>query len=406
MTSPKRYIGLDVHKQQVTVTAVDSQQQVVLAPGEIAIQHFPTWAEANMNLTDEVALEATSNAWELYDQLEPLVAAVTVANAHKVKLISSGRAKTDKQDALVLAKLLAANLLPAVWVPPIPVRELRSLIAHRERLCRDRRATKNRLHSILHRYNLLLPEGDPFSQANETWWHNLPLASSEQLRIRHGLLQLQHLNLLLHEVEAELSRLSVKEPWVDQVAFLIQMPGIGLLSAMTILSAGGDIQRFPTAKHLVGYSGLGASVHSSGQTQRTGPITKQGRRELRTTLVESAWIAVTCSPYWRDVFDRLKVRLGKHKAIVAVARKMLVTIWHLLTHRTRDRHTDTNTIARSLMAWASKHRLATSTGLKRPQFVWRELDRLGIGQSMDTFTFSRFTYGRQPKRRRRSPVAP
>jgi transposase len=391
MTSPKRYIGLDVHKQQVTVAAVDSRQQVVLAPGEIAIQHFPAWAEATLKPTDEVALEATSNAWELYDQLEPLVEQVTVANAHKVKLISSARTKTDNHDAMVLAKLLAANLLPAVWVPPIPVRGLRSLIAHRERLCRDRRATKNRLHSIRHRYNLMLPDGDPFSQANETWWHALALASSERLRIRHGILQLHHLNLLLQEVEVEISRLSVQEPWVDQVAFLIQMPGIGLLSAMPILSAIGDIQRFPTAKHLVGYSGLGASIHSSGQTLRTGPITKQGRRELRTTLVESAWIASTHSPYWRDVFDRLKVRLGKHKAIVAIARKMLVTLWHLLTHRTRDRHTDTHTIARSLMAWASKHRLATSTGLKRPQFVWRELDRLGIGQTMDTFTYSRFT---------------
>ena len=180
-------------------------------------------------------------------------------------------------------------------------------------------------------------------------------------------------------MDAEIARLSVQDPWADQVAFLIQMPGIGLLSAMTVLSAIGDIHRFPTAKQLVGYSGLGASVHNSGQTQRTGPITKPGRRELRTTLVESAWLAVTHSPYWRDVFDRLAVRLGKHKAIVAIARKMLVTIWHLLTHRTRDRHTDSNTIARSFMAWASKHRLATSLGLKRPQFVWRELDRLGIG---------------------------
>ena len=344
MTSSKRYIGLDVHKQQVTVAAVDSRQQVVLAPGEIAIQRFAAWAATNLKPTDEVALEATSNAWEVYDQLEPLVEQVTVANAHKVKLISSGRTKTDNHDAQILAKLLAANLLPAVWVPPIPVRELRSLIAHRERLCRDRRDTKNRLHSILHRYNLLLPEGDPFSQANETWWHNLPLASSEQLRIRHGLLQLHHLDLLLQEVNLEIAHLSVQAPWADQVAFLIQMPGIGLLSAMTILSAIGDIHRFPSAKQLVGYSGLGASIHSSGQTQRTGPITKQGRRELRNTLVESAWIAVTCSPYWREVFDRLKVRLGKHKAIVAVARKMLVAIWHLLTHRTRDRHTDTNTL--------------------------------------------------------------
>ena len=141
----------------MTVAAVDAQQQVGLAPGEVAIQHFSAWAKANLKPTDCVALEATSNTWDLYDQLEPLVAEVTVANAHQVKLISSARVKTDKHDALVLAKLLAANLLPAVWVPPVSVRELRGLVAHRERFCRDRRAAKNRLHSVLHRHNLMLP---------------------------------------------------------------------------------------------------------------------------------------------------------------------------------------------------------------------------------------------------------
>jgi transposase len=100
-------------------------------------------------------------------------------------------------------------------------------------------------------------------------------------------------------VNASLAQLSMCIPWSEAVPFLLQMPGIGLISAMTILSAIGDISRFPTAKQLVGYAGLGARVRSSGQTKRAGPITKSGRGELRTTLIQVAWAASRYSPYWR-----------------------------------------------------------------------------------------------------------
>jgi transposase len=80
-------------------------------------------------------------------------------------------------------------------------------------------------------------------------------------------------------VEQELARLSAQAPWADQVPFLIQLPGIGLVTAMTILSAIGDITRFPTAKKLVGYSGLGTRIRASGQTHRAGGITHEGRKE-------------------------------------------------------------------------------------------------------------------------------
>lgn len=83
---------------------------------------------------------------------------------------------------------------------------------------------------------------------------------------------------------------------------------------MTILSAIGDITRFPGSRQLVGYSGLGASVHASGNTYRTGRITKQGRRELRTVLVECAWSTVRYSLFWKARFERLRAQVGKQKA--------------------------------------------------------------------------------------------
>ena len=92
--------------------------------------------------------------------------------------------------------------------------------------------------------------------------------------------------------------------------FLVQLPGLGMLSVMRILAAIGDITRFPSAKKLVGYAGLGASVHDSGDTHRGGHITKEGRRDLRYVMVEAAWVAVEHHPHWKTQFEHLTKRMG------------------------------------------------------------------------------------------------
>src|SRR5690349_16052466 len=118
-----RYVGIDVHKRQVVVAAVDDQQQVVLAPTKAPVNQFADWVSQHLSAADSVALEATTNAWTFHDQLLPLVQKVTVANSHKIKLISGSPTKTDKHDALVLAKLLATHLLLEVWVSPQAARD-------------------------------------------------------------------------------------------------------------------------------------------------------------------------------------------------------------------------------------------------------------------------------------------
>jgi transposase len=115
-----RYVGIDVHKRQVVVNVVNAQQQVVMLPKKVSVHGFETWARVHLSADDCLALEATTNAWAFHDQFAPLVGRVVVANSHKIQLISSSPSKTDKHDTLVLAKLQAANLLPAVWVPPNP----------------------------------------------------------------------------------------------------------------------------------------------------------------------------------------------------------------------------------------------------------------------------------------------
>ena len=392
----ERYLGIDLHKHYLVIGGVNAKQEVVLPPRRVELGDWPKWAKTHLRPTDVVVVEATTNAWDFYDVTSPLVQRVIVANAAKIALIARTRTKTDNKDVMVLARLLAAGLIPEVWVPPMEVRELRSLISHRRRVVGARTSLKNRLQSVLHRHHLVLPSGDPFSAIHRAWWDTLPVSPTERLHLRHDLATIAQLDTQVAEIEDELRRLSCVAPWAEPVTYLIQLPGIALITAMTVLSAIGDVTRFAHAKEWVGYSGLGASVHDSGQTHRTGHITKQGRKELRTVLVEAMWRTVECSDHWRVEFERLTRRMPPAKAIVALARKLLVVIWHVLSKREVDRQADPPAIARSLMKWAAQQRIAASNGLKRPDFVWRELDRLGLGPHIDQFSYNGHLYVRPP----------
>ena len=167
-----------------------------------------------------------------------------------------------------------------------------------------RTRTRNRLHSVLHRHNLKPPEGNSFHPERQTWWQALPVSPTERLRVKQDWASLAHFGQQLDEIEQEVERLSGTEPWAPRVPFLLQLPGLGLLTTMTFLAAVGDISRFPSAKKLVGYAGLGAGVHRSGQTDHGGHITKQGRSELRWVLVEAAWSAVRWNSRWPAEFER------------------------------------------------------------------------------------------------------
>lgn len=379
---PLRFVGLDVHKYYVMLGAVDAQQQIVLRPRKLSYAEFELWHRQNLKATDAVVLEATGNAWHLCDQMAASGAAVYVANPLLVKWIGSAPVKTDPHDTLKLARLLAAGLLPTVWVPPEPVRTLRTLVAQRQRLIRQRTQARNRLTSVLQRHNLLPPEGDPFAPEQRSWWQTLSLQPAEQLLVAQDLQVLDQAAPLIDQVETALKLQSTAEPWVSQVPYLIQQTGIGLTTAMVILAAIGDISRFEHPSQLVGYAGLGARVHDSGETHNTGGITKQGRRELRAAMVEAAWVAVSHNAYWKAKFARYARRIGDAKAIVAIARQMLVSVWYLWHNHAIDRHTDAQAIADKLWRWAEQGGKVMRHGLTCAQFVRFQLDQLAIGQDL------------------------
>ena len=169
-----------------------------------------------------VVLEMSTNTYQFYDALVPQVHSVMAVHSPNVALVTNAQVKTDKKAALVLAQLHAAELLTGVWIPPDPVRDLRSLIARREKMVRLSTMAKNRLHSMLHRHHLVTPE-KPFSPEQRTWWENLPLSANEQLLVRSDLDTLDFAQKQVEQVEECLKGESAADV---RITLLIQLPGV------------------------------------------------------------------------------------------------------------------------------------------------------------------------------------
>jgi len=365
-----RYIGLDVHKHYITVGGMNAQQEIVLRPRDVEMERFKTWAESNLRKTDEVVLEATTNTWDVYDTIARLVKRVVVAHPAEVKQIANSRVKTDNQDVVRLVRLLIADILPSVWVPPVEVRELRATISYRWRLVKMSTAIQNRMHSLLHRHNIQAPQGKIDTGENREWWEALKLSELETMRLKQEIKTLRLVRENIVEVEKELGRLSNRERWGDQAVYLMQIPGVGIIVTMTILSAIGDIRRFESPKKLVGYAGLGAGIHDSGQKHREKGITKVGRKELRWALVEASW-----------------------QAIVAIAHKLLVTIWYLLNRKEVYKQSSEEDLAYKMLTWAWHMDKPALNGMTHQQFAKYGLLRLGKGEDV-----TRIVRGGLPRR--------
>ena len=378
----QRYIALDIHKEYVMVGAMNSAQEWVIRPRRVEMMHFRSWAAGNLQAGDAVVIETTTNVWDIYDIVAPFVSQTVVAHAGAVRQIAEARVKTDTEDIKRLLRLLIANIVPEVWVPPSHVRELRGLIAYRNRLVVNGAAVRNRLHSLVHRHNLQLPKGE-LTEAD--WWKTQSLTTLEAIQVRQELDLLAQIEKNKAELDAELAKMSVGETWGKQAPYLLQLPGLGLIATMTVLAAIGDIRRFEDPKHLVGYAGLGAGVHSSGKEHKGKGITKSGRKELRWAMVEAAWRAVRSSPVWEKRFQELAKRKGQHKAIVAIARKLLVVLWHLLTKQETDRNASQEDLAWKMLLWSWSLNQEARLGLTPKQFAKFSLIRLGVQSDITEF---------------------
>lgn len=243
---------------------------------------------------DAVVLEMTTNAFQLYDDLLPHVHSVTVVHPPHVALITRAQVMTDKIAARTLANLHAVGLLPSIWIPPLDVRDYHALVAQRSKMVYLSPQARNRLHALLHRHHFLPPAAKLFHPDNHQWWLGLEISPLEKARLRCDLDTLVFAQAQIHLLEEAMLTVAVQD---ERVLRLLQLPGVGLITATTLLAAIGDISRFSKTKNLVGYAGEGARVHDSGQTHRTGRIIKAGRRDIRAALIKVAHIAAHTHPH-------------------------------------------------------------------------------------------------------------
>jgi transposase len=324
-----RFIGLDVHLDFCEIAICEAGR--VRSAGRVPSSPEGLQILANsLGPEDHVALEATGNALAIARALEPHVARVVVATRTELRAITEAKVKTDRRDARTLARLLAAGLLGGCWLPDETTRALRRRLARRAQLVRQRTRCKNEVHAVLMR-NLKgrPPMTDAFGKRGRVWLAELDLPDDERQTVDGCLRQVDFLDAEIAILERAIADHALASP---EIRRLMTVPGVSLVTATTFMAAVGDIQRFGNPRRLVSYLGLDPKVRQSGVAPaRHGRISKQGASQVRQMLTEAAFVAVSTAGPMRAFYERVRARRGSQIAIVAVARKLAVLFWHLLT---------------------------------------------------------------------------
>jgi transposase len=323
----KRFVGLDIHKKTASFAIVNREGEI-LACGTILMTDLVKWAKGNLTQEDQVIIEATGNSYHVYDQLSPLTGEVQIAHMLGMHDRTCSRKKTDKLDAIKLARALASGYTHKVWVPTPEVRAKRELSSHRHALSAYVVSMRNQLRSILYRHGLEYAGQDILDQKALEYIErsSLPETSKQQWRSNYRIGQ--SFLTELHQLDKELAAEALKN---EQCLKLMTMPGIKAQAALIITSAIGDVARFDSPKKLTSYSGLVPSVVGSGDKVFYGGITKQGRSLLRWIMVEVANASTMTPGPIQDRYHRFRRKGKTHNvAIVAIARHLLEIIWQML----------------------------------------------------------------------------
>jgi len=365
-TLVERGCGLDVHQATVVACLL-----IVCKDGKVQkqLRTFGTTTRELLRLREwllsegctHLAMESTGVYWKpVYAILEGALQ-IVVANAQHVKKVP-GR-KTDVKDAEWIAELLCHGLLRSSFVPPQPIRELRDFTRYRRKLVESRSSERNRLLKVLETANIKLASvaTDVFGTSGRLMLRALIEGKStpqEMADLAKGLLRKKipelelalegkleehHRFLLklqldrLERVESDLAALEQRiqeklQPYATQLALLQEIPGVErTLAAVIIAELGVDMSVFQSVSQLASWAGVCPGNNESAGKRKSSRIPK-GNVYLKTALVEAANSAARAKgTYLRDKFYRLKARRGYKRAAVAIAHKILLSIYHMLS---------------------------------------------------------------------------
>ena len=288
---------------------------------------------------DRVVMEVCSIAGWIVDITEALGRETEVANTiHEAWRWKNVKKKTDKDDALKLAKLSAMGQLPTVHMPPKVVREKRALLKHRQRLVKYRTSLKNGIRAIFAREGILITKGAAtWSQEGLQWLKGEagePAKISDATELWRGQLQVE-LGLLqavtdsLKVVERKLDKMAASD---KQIKRLQTINGVGPRLAEAVVAFLDDPKRFKSGKEVGSYTGLAPRQYQSGQMERQGRTGGRGNLMLRNLLIEVSWASLASNAWARDTYKRLLRGSSSRKkiAITALARKLVVRCWAML----------------------------------------------------------------------------
>jgi len=321
------YVGLDVSKEKIVGMWKDRDGK------NVSLETFPVNEKGMEKLAERtadstrIAVEASTTGVYVYDYLASRERPVVMSPPSRIRLIAESDKKTDRNDAEILVDLLRNDMLPTCYVPDKGTRELRDLVRHRRTLVEISSKLKTKIRMILTREGLTCPQTDVLGDEAIRQLNNSPLQPIQKIAMNKFVV----LGLYILDEEKDFN-LKIYERFLsDKHAQLLEtMPGVGPLSAVTLMSEIGDIGRFPSHSELASYAGLVPRVYQSGNTRHDGSI-KPGSKIMRHILVQDAWQAIRRSRKLRKFYQKLKRKKGSKVAIVAVARKMLKIMWFMLT---------------------------------------------------------------------------
>jgi transposase len=325
-----KYIGMDAHKTTIMVGIVDGRNHS-LPPFPVATtpEDVRRLARA-IKKPARVALEATRNHAYLHDLLESEGLDVFVSHPKDTDAIGKSKKKSDRHDAITLAKLLKADVLTESYVPPLDVRLLRELVRDYRRLVAISTRAKNWIRATLAQEGLTCRFSDIFGKNARSWLSSVALHPMRKASIERSLAIIAAAQDQIRGAAKRIVDLVRDDP---DIRLLMSIPGVGYIIAAAILSEIGDIFRFSSDRKLASYSGLVTTTRESGGVIRYGHITKEGPTTLRWALVAATAHLIRRPGPLKSFYERLAEKHGKKSARAAAARKLLRYIYAILTSR-------------------------------------------------------------------------